>query len=105
MNGYPYPVLTEVDSSYKENINFDIEFLKYDYETEKVKLSLGINLTSESLKEYIQRGDAKFVIKTVTNIRSQVHTLAEYQEHTESWRSATTMAWASYPSRPWHRVC
>lgn len=83
MNGYPYPVLTEVDSSYKENINFDIEFLKYDYDTGRVKLSLGINLTSESLKEYIQRGNAKLVIKTVTNIRSQVHTLTEYQEYAE----------------------
>lgn len=83
MNGYPYPVLTEVDSSYKENINFNIEFLKYDYDAGQVKLSLGINLTSESLKEYIQREDAKLVIKTVTNIRSQVHTLTEYQEHTE----------------------
>ena len=83
MNGYPYPVLTEVDSSYKENINFNIEFLKYDYDAGQVKLSLGINLASESLKEYIQRGDAKLVIKTVTNIRSQVHTLTEYQEHTE----------------------
>ena len=83
MNGYPYPVLTEVDSSYKENINFSIEFLKYDYDAGKVKLSLGINLTSESLKEYIKRGDAILVIKTVTNIRSQVHTLTEYQEHAE----------------------
>lgn len=83
MNGYPYPVLTEVDSSYKENVNFSIEFLKYDYDAGKVKLSLGINLTSESLKEYIKRGDAILVIKTVTNIRSQVHTLTEYQEHAE----------------------
>lgn len=83
MNGYPYPVLTEVDSSYKEGVSFNIEFIKYDYDEEKVKLSLGINLTSESLKEYIHRGDAKLVIKTVTNIRSQVHTLTEYQEHTE----------------------
>lgn len=83
MNGYPYPVLTEVDSSYKENVNFDIEFLKYDYDAGKVKLSLGINLTSEYLKEYIQRGDAKLVVKTVTSIRSQIHTLTEYQEHTE----------------------
>ena len=83
MNGYPYPVLTEVDSSYKENINFEIEFLKYDYDAGNVKLSIGINLTSESLREYIQRGDAKLVIKTVTNIRSQVHTLTEYQERTE----------------------
>lgn len=83
MNGYPYPVLTEVDSSYKENVNFSIEFLKYDYDAGKVKLSLGINLTSESLKEYIKRGDAILVIKTVTNIRSQVHTLTEYQERAE----------------------
>ena len=83
MNGYPYPVLTEVDSSYKENVNFSIEFLKYDYDAGKVKLSLGINLTSESLKEYIKRGDAILVIKTVTNIRSQVHTLTDYREHAE----------------------
>jgi len=83
MNGYPYPVLTEVDSSYKENVNFNIEFLKYDYDAGKVKLTLGINLTSEFLKKHIQSGDAKLVIKTVTNIRSQVYALTECLEHIE----------------------
>ena len=70
MNGYPYPVLTEVDSAYKADINFNIEFSKYACKDDKIVLSLGVELNSETLKNHIVEGNAKLVIKVVTGIRS-----------------------------------
>ena len=52
MNGYPYPVLTEVDSGYKADINFNIEFSKYACKDDKIVLSLGVELNSETLKNH-----------------------------------------------------
>lgn len=70
MNGYPYPVLTEADSAYKADINFNIEFSKYACKDDKIVLSLGVVLNSETLKNHITEGNAKLVIKVVTGIRS-----------------------------------
>ena len=47
MNGYPYPVLTEVDSSYKEDVKFNIEFLKYICKEDSITLSVGIQRKME----------------------------------------------------------
>ena len=38
MNGYPYPVLTEVDSAYKADVNFNVEFSKYACKEDKIVL-------------------------------------------------------------------
>ena len=53
MNGYPYPVLTEVDSAYKADINFNIEFSKYACRDDKIILSIGVEPNSETLKNHI----------------------------------------------------
>ena len=70
MNGYPYPVLTEIDSPYKKNINFNIEFSKCTYKEDKIILSIGIDLNSETLKKHITDKNAELVIKVLTGIRS-----------------------------------
>ena len=72
MNGYPYPVLTEIDSAYKEKINFNIEFSKYACHDDKIVLSVGIMLNSETLKSHIEDDNAELVIKAVTGIRSSL---------------------------------
>ncbi|MBR3592858.1 MAG: hypothetical protein IKL46_08400 [Clostridia bacterium] len=72
MNGYPYPVLTEFDSAYKSTAVFNIEFLKYVYNEDKVILTIGCALDSETLKKHIQDRNAELVIKTVTGIRSHL---------------------------------
>ena len=54
MNGYPYPVLTEVDSAYKTDVNFNIEFSKYACKEDKIVLSIGVSLDSETLKKHIE---------------------------------------------------
>lgn len=81
MNGYPYPVLTEVDSSYKADINFNIEFSKYACKDDKIVLSLGVELNSETLKNHIVEGNAKLVIKVVTGIRSLMFRMEELCEN------------------------
>lgn len=70
MNGYPYPVLTEADSSYKEDVKFNIEFLKYICKEDSIALSVGITLESSTLKQHIVDNNAEIVIKAVTGIRS-----------------------------------
>ena len=70
MNGYPYPVLTETESAYKPGIDFSIEFSKYAFKDNKAVLSIGLALTSETLKNHIISGNAELVIKAVTGIRS-----------------------------------
>ena len=81
MNGYPYPVLTEVDSAYKADINFNIEFSKYACKDDKIVLSLGVELNSETLKNHIVEGNAKLVIKVFTGIRSLMFSMEELCEN------------------------
>ena len=72
MNGYPYPVLTELDSAYSNSCRFAINFTKYGCQDDKLSLHIDVSLTADSLKEYINNGDAELVIKIVTDIRSMV---------------------------------
>ena len=83
MNGYPYPVLTEVDSAYKKGVNFSIEFLKYTCKEDKVKLSIGVELNSETLKKHISENNAELVIKAVTDIRSLLFHVKELCDNIE----------------------
>lgn len=81
MNGYPYPVLTEIDSAYKENINFNIEFSKYVCNDNKITLSIGIMLNSETLKTHIQDRNAEMVVKVVTGIRSLLFHIEDIRDY------------------------
>jgi len=81
MNGYPYPVLTEIDSAYKENINFNVEFSKYACNDNKITLSIGIMLNSETLKAHIQDKNAEMVVKVVTGIRSLLFHIEDIRDY------------------------
>ena len=83
MNGYPYPVLTEVDSSYKEDVKFNIEFLKYICKEDSIALSVGITLESLTLKQHIIDNNAEIVIKAVTGIRSLLFHIDGIQNNIE----------------------
>lgn len=83
MNGYPYPVLTEVDSAYKEEISFNIDFLKYTCDEDKVVLTVGVLLNSETLKKHIELKKAELVVKAITDIRSMVFHFEDFQETLE----------------------
>lgn len=81
MNGYPYPVLTEVDSAYRPNIHFSIEFTKYSCNEDKVLLSISLDFNSETLKKHIREDDAELVVKAVTGIRSLVFRFNEVYDN------------------------
>lgn len=83
MNGYPYPVLTEADSAYKADVNFSIEFSKYACKEDKIVLSIGISLDSETLRKHIADNNAEFVIKVVTGIRSLLFHIEEVSDTLE----------------------
>ncbi len=83
MNGYPYPVLTEADSSYKEDVKFNIEFLKYICKDDSIALSVGITLESSTLKQHIVDNNAEIVIKAVTGIRSLLFHIDGIQNNIE----------------------
>lgn len=83
MNGYPYPVLTEADSSYKEDVKFNIEFLKYICKEDSIALSVGITLESSTLKQHIVNNNAEIVIKAVTGIRSLLFHIDGIQNNIE----------------------
>ena len=97
MNGYPYPVLTEVDSAYKADINFNIEFSKYACKEDKIVLSIGVSLDSETLMKHIENNNAEFVIKVVTGIRSllfhieEISDILEIEVNSEDIRSNDTI--------------
>ena len=80
MNGYPYPVLTETDSAYKENIRFSITFSKYSCKQNKIVLSLASTLSSETLSNLILNNKAELVVKVVTDIRSQLFKLDGFRD-------------------------
>lgn len=83
MNGFPYPVLTEVDSAYKTGIAFSIEYSKYVCKDDKIVLSLGVELLSETLKGHIAKNNAELVIKAVSGIRSLLFHIEEVRENVD----------------------
>lgn len=81
MNGYPYPVLTEVGSAYNQDVRFNIEFTKYVCNEDKIVLSISVGLNSETLKKHIEEGNAELVVKAITGIRSLIFRFDEIREN------------------------
>lgn len=81
MNGYPYPVLTEVGSAYNQDVRFNIEFTKYVCNEDKIVLSISVGLNSETLKKHIEEGNAELVVKAITGIRSLIFRFDEICEN------------------------
>lgn len=68
MNNYPYPVLTESNSSYKENINFSIVCEKHTIEQDDVKFDISFNLNSDYLLSLLEENKAKAILNISTSI-------------------------------------
>jgi len=68
MNEYPYPVLLETESSYKDNIKFSLEFDKEFFTAKEVSFRFKVNLNSKYLLQHINEGALKVIVKLQSNI-------------------------------------
>lgn len=68
MNEYPYPVLLEMDSSYKDEVKFDLEFDKEFFSSKEVSFRFKIELNSKYLLRHIEEEKLKVIIKFQSNI-------------------------------------
>lgn len=68
MNEYPYPVLLETESSYKDNIKFSLEFDKEFFSAKEVSFRFKVNLNSKYLLQHINEGALKVIVKLQSNI-------------------------------------
>ena len=68
MNEYPYPVLLEMDSSYRDDVKFVLEFDKEFFSSKEVSFRFKINLNSQYLRKHIEEEKLKVIIKFQSNI-------------------------------------
>ena len=72
MNNYPYPVLTEWDSAYKDDCNFTLAYQDHQCVDNVLKVHLSITLNSKSLCSYVENNEAEIIVKLMTNIKTLV---------------------------------
>lgn len=70
MNSFPYPVLSYLDSDYKENCSFSLNFDKSELSDNDVMLFYQLSLESEYLVSLLSNGYAKVIIKIKSDIFS-----------------------------------
>lgn len=75
---FPYPVLTPEGSSYKENINFEIVFVRNFSFSEKMSFEFNVNMNSEVLKAMMENSEAKMYIKVQTSIFTEVQEVVDF---------------------------
>lgn len=75
MNRYPYPVLTEEGSSYKEGIVFEISYLRSVCLSDNISFEFNIKMNSKTLKKQIDENKAKMVMKAQTGIFSTAYNI------------------------------
>ncbi len=68
MSKYPYPVLNDEGSSYKEGVVFEITYVRNSFMGEKMIFELDVNMNSECLKTLILENRAKMYAKLQSNI-------------------------------------
>ena len=68
MSKYPYPVLSDEGTSYKEDIFFEITYIRNSFLGEKIVFEFDINMNSECLKALLFENKAKMYIKLQSNI-------------------------------------
>lgn len=68
MSKYPYPVLCDEETSYKDSVIFNITYVRNSFLGDKLVFELDINMNSESLKTLIIENKAKMYIKMQSNI-------------------------------------
>jgi len=71
MNNFPYPVLTEYDSSYEDEIKFILQYIDSQVIDEIIKLNFNLSLNSKSLMGLIKEQYAKLVVKVTTEMYSK----------------------------------
>ena len=67
MNNYPYPVLSDDGSAYKDDCTFTLQFEKSEITEEAVILYYTVDLKSNYLKSLIDEGFAKAISGNVKN--------------------------------------
>ena len=72
MNNYPYPVLTEFDSGYKEDVTFAITNIITANEKEGLIFKIDYELLSQSLKSKIDNNQAELFVKIESKIISKM---------------------------------
>lgn len=75
MNNYPYPVLTPDESSYSEDIVFDVEFENYSIEEGFVTCTIKYNLASNYINSIIDNGNAEMYVNVESNMYSKTSLL------------------------------
>lgn len=80
MNGFPYPVLLENESSYKNEYIFEIEYKNHKYNKDELELILKMNLTSKTLKKKIENNEAFIFVKLVSAVFSKNYNIGQYIE-------------------------
>lgn len=68
MNNYPYPVLSDDGSAYKDDCTFTLQFEKSEITEEAVILYYTVDLKSNYLKSLIDEGFAKAIIRIKSGI-------------------------------------
>lgn len=68
MSKYPYPVLNDEGTSYKEGIVFEITYVRNSFLGEKIVFEFELNMNSEYLKALILENKAKMYVKVQSNI-------------------------------------
>lgn len=71
MNRYPYPVLAEDNSSYVEGTIFKLTYVKSLSIHNEITFEFNINMNSKYLKELINNGYAKVILKVQTSIYAE----------------------------------
>ena len=70
MNKYPYPVLADEGSSYKDDIEYVLTYVDSFCLKDSITFEFNIKMNSTVLKELIERKDAKIILKAQTGIYS-----------------------------------
>lgn len=68
MNKYPYPVLTYDGSSYKENIEYELTYVRSFSLSDSITFEFNLKMNSVVLKDLIESGNAKMIIKAQSGI-------------------------------------
>ena len=101
MNEYPYPVLLESDSSYKDDVKFNLEFDKEFFSSKEISFRFKINLNSKYLLQHIEEEKLKVIIKFQSNIYTKTTEInigdtVIVQVPTEKLMNNDTLKFAAY---------
>ncbi len=68
MSKYPYPVLCNEESSYRDEIKFDLEYINNYRSDDTITFEFNVKLNSTVIKDLILSGKARMIIRVQTGI-------------------------------------